>query len=300
MAGGTPIATQWRVGAERTLTLDRPRLMGIVNVTPDSFSDGGMHSSVDQAVEYVLKLVEEGACVIDIGGESTRPGAARVSAEEQIRRTQPVIEKLRRRSEVLISIDTTLSEVAKAALSVGANIINDVSAGQEDPQILQLAADHACGLILMHRLRPPNEDSFSHDYAKEPQYEDVVREVRKFLLQRAEQAQNHGIDPEAIVLDPGLGFGKSVDQNFQLIVQSDALVSTGYPILGAASRKSFIGKLSGVECPSDRVNGSVAANVVQYLAGVRLFRVHDVAAQFQALRVTHHLVHVSKDTGKTG
>jgi len=300
MAEMTSSATQWRVSPDQWLTLDQPRLMGIVNVTPDSFSDGGQFESVDQTVAYALQLEKEGACVIDIGGESTRPGSARVMPEEQIQRTQPVIEGLRQqKSDILISIDTTRSEVARVALSAGANIINDVSAGQEDPRIIELAAAQECGLILMHRLQPPDEDSFSHEYQEEPEYPDLVGQVRDFLLERAHEAQQRGVDVQAIVLDPGLGFGKSVDQNFQLIARSADFVKLGYPLLGAASRKSFIGAVSGIEKPADRIHGSIAASVAQFLAGVRLFRVHDVAVQLQALRIAHHLIHVSKGCPST-
>jgi dihydropteroate synthase len=284
----------WRTSDHRVLALDEPRLIGVLNATPDSFSDGGLYPSVDALVGAALRFVEEGADVIDIGGESTRPGAARVGEAEQIDRTIPVIEELRRCSDVLISIDTTRSAVARAALDAGANIINDQAAGLEDERMLPLAAERGCGLILMHRLAPPPEDSYSHQYEQEPEYEDVVATVRDFLLGRCTAAETAGVPREAIVIDPGLGFGKSVEQNYRLIARSAELLATGYPVLGAASRKSFIGAVTGVEPPRDRLIGSVAAGVVQYLAGVRLFRVHDVAAHRQALAVTSAVERASK------
>lgn len=291
---GNP-ALFWRISDDRVLSLDEPRLIGVLNATPDSFSDGGMYPSIDAQMGAALRFVEEGAEIIDIGGESTRPGAARVGEAEQIDRTIPVIEELRLCSDVLISIDTTRSVVARAALEAGANIINDQSAGLEDDRMLPLAAARGCGLILMHRLAPPPEDSYSHQYEQEPEYADVVATVREFLLGRCIAAETAGVPREALVIDPGLGFGKSVEQNYRLIARSAELLATGYPVLGAASRKSFIGAVSGVELPRDRLIGSVAAGVAQYLAGVRLFRVHDVAAHRQALAVTSAVVRASKE-----
>jgi dihydropteroate synthase len=284
----------WRISDDRVLALDEPRLIGVLNATPDSFSDGGMYPSIDAQLGAALRFVEEGAEIIDIG-ESTRPGAARVGEAEQIDRTIPVIEELRLCSDVLISIDTTRSAVARAALEAGANIINDQAAGLEDERMLPLAAERGCGLILMHRLAPPPEDSYSHQYEQEPEYADVVATVREFLLGRCIAAETAGVAREALVIDPGLGFGKSVEQNYRLIARSAELLATGYPVLGAASRKSFIGAVSGVKLPRDRLIGSVAAGVAQYLAGVRLFRVHDVAAHRQALAVTSAVVHASKE-----
>ncbi len=275
----------WQVGGGRALRLDRPRIAGVLNVTPDSFSDGGACEDVPTAVARALQMIEEGACVIDVGGESTRPGAARVAADLQVARTVPVIEALRRRCNVLISIDTTQVEVAEASLDAGADIINDVSAGTEDARMLDLAAGRGCGLVLMHRRVPPQEDSYSDRYAGAPEYADVAAEVRRFLEDRCREAVAAGVDASALVIDPGLGFGKTVEQNFQLIHSIRSLVETGYPVLSAASRKSFLGAVTGVTTPSDRVSGSTAVSVIHYLAGVRLFRVHDVAAHREALDV---------------
>jgi len=275
----------WKIGAQHELMLDQPWLMGILNVTPDSFSDGGLFYKPARAVGRALRMINEGAAIIDVGGESTRPGAQRIGAAEQIDRTAPVIEELRRHADVIVSIDTTRSAVAEAALDAGAHIVNDVSAGREDDAMLPLAAARGCGIVLMHRLRPPPADSYSDRYDEAPAYGDVVRDVADFLRERAEAAIAAGVGHDAIVLDPGLGFGKSVEQNFELIARTGELVETGYPVLSGASRKSFIGKASAVEAPLQRLHGSIAVSVAHWLAGVRLFRVHDVAAHAQALAV---------------
>jgi dihydropteroate synthase len=282
------IPSTWRIARERIIVLDQPCLIGILNVTPDSFSDGGVHHGPHSGLGAALRMIEEGASIIDVGGESTRPGAERVPADEQIRRVVPVIEQIRKHSDVLVTIDTTLGAVARAAFDAGADAINDVAAGTEDDGIFTLAAERQCGIILMHRLLRPEQDSFSDQYTSEgdmPHYDDVVVTVRDFLAERARAAIRAGIDPEAIVIDPGLGFGKTVEQNYELIARVDELMQLGYPVLSAASRKSFLGAVSGVARPADRVAGSVAVSVAQWMSGVRLFRVHDVAAHRQALSV---------------
>ena len=285
MNESTRESRQWRVSTDRVLTLDQPRLIGVLNVTPDSFSDGGRFDSIDAAVGHAQEMIAGGACMIDVGGESTRPGASRVDVDEQIHRVVPVIRAIAADHDVLISTDTTSSRVAAAALDAGAHVINDVSAGQDDAQMLPLAAARGCGLILMHRRVRPDQDQYSDQYAAQPEYQDVVVEVRDFLIARAEAAIQRDVNPAAIVIDPGLGFGKSVEQNFELIARTAELAGLGFPLLSAASRKSFIGKASGVAEPSDRVPGSVAVSVAHYMAGVRLFRVHDVKAHGQALKV---------------
>ena len=284
----TNLTRIWQISPRESLALDRPVIMGILNITPDSFSDGGKyHNAVDRAVAHANDMIESGATIIDVGGESTRPGAESVAANEQIDRTVPVIEQLRRlQPDVVISIDTTLASVAAAALDAGATIINDVSAGRDDDEAMfQLAADRGCGLILMHRRVLPGSDSFSDEYESPPVYEDVVDEVSEFLQSRIDAASAVGVAKEQIVIDPGLGFGKSVEQNYELIRRIDALLNLGCPVLCAASRKSFIGAVTGVEQPSERVNGSVAVSVVMFESGCQLFRVHDIAAHRQALEV---------------
>ena len=280
-----PRAMSWRLGPDNELALDQPRLIGVLNVTPDSFSDGGLYTDTSDAVVHALAMGEAGACMIDVGGESTRPGATRIDASEQINRVIPVIESLRSQSNCIISVDTTRAAVAEAALDAGANVINDVSAGCEEPAILRVAAERDCGLILMHRLRSPDTDSYSDQYTTQPQYANVVVTVRDFLFDAAQRAHSAGVSRANICIDPGLGFGKTVAQNYRLIRQIGMLLDTGMPVLCAASRKSFIGAASGITDPAGRVHGSVAIAVAQDLAGVRLFRVHDVAAHQQALAV---------------
>jgi len=268
---------------DRRLLLDRPRLMGIVNATPDSFSDGGLAGSPEALVGLAMRMIEEGADVIDVGGESSRPGAASVPVQEQIERTCPVIERIRACADVLISIDTTSSVVASAALDAGADFVNDVSAGDGDPQMLSTVAARGTGIVLMHRRVPPSDDRYSDQYARPELSGDISAIVRDALLTRAAEAERAGIDRSAIVLDPGLGFGKTVEQNWTLIAEIDRLVATGYVVLGAASRKSFVGAVTGVAEPRQRLAGSLAAAVAMAMKGVRLFRVHDVAPHAEAL-----------------
>lgn len=283
----------WRLGTRR-LVLDRPRIMAILNATPDSFSDGGLHLDPNAAAEAAMEFVRAGADMLDVGGESTRPGAARISADEQIARVMPVIRAIRRAGlTVPISVDTTRSAVAEAAIDAGADAINDVSGGDDDPELVAVAARHGCGLVLMHRLRPPEHDAYSDKYSAEnrPAYSGgVVAAVRAAMLSKASDAIARGVARDAIVVDPGLGFGKTVEQNLELVRGSASLVGAGFPVLGAASRKSFVGRISlesGASEPSgpgDRLEGSIAMSLVQLFGGVRLFRVHDVAAQSRALR----------------
>ncbi len=273
----------WQLAHGRELPLDQPRIMAVLNATPDSFSDGGLHVDPPAAIARARRCIAEGASIIDVGGESTRPGAQRVAADEQIRRTLPIVEALARDGQALLSIDTTRATVARAAIDAGAHIINDVSAGLEDAEMLALAADTGAGLILMHRLHPPDADSYSDQYASPPRYDDVAEDVKSWLLERADAALAAGVRRGQIVLDPGLGFGKTVEQNFDLIAAVPEWHAIGYPVLSAASRKSFIGRATGVEEPAARVFGSVAVSVAHFLGGVRLFRVHDVAAHRQAL-----------------
>jgi len=277
----------WPVGPDRVLSLDPFVVMGVVNMTPDSFSDGGQFASVDEALAHALQLVEEGAGIIDVGGESTRPGAQPVAADEQIRRVVPLIARLRGRSNVAISIDTTSAAVAHAALEAGADIVNDVSAGADDEGMFRLVAKRGAGLILMHRIAAPAEDSYSDRYPKEPSYGDVVRDVCDFLIDRADAAINAGIARDAIAVDPGLGFGKSVSQNFELLARTSEIAALGFPVLIGASRKSFLGAVSGRSDPEQRIVGSVVAAVAAFGGGARIVRAHDVGAHREALLVAH-------------
>lgn len=263
--------------------------MGILNATPDSFSDGGKYQHVREAVDHAIDMVAHGASIIDIGGESTRPGAVRICAEEQIDRIVPIIEQLRS-SGIAISADTTLASVASEAINAGAHIINDVSGGAEDPEILHVAASTSAGLVLMHRLRPPDRDSYSDQYAQPPHYDCVVHDVRGALSCMAQRAIDAGVARDCIVVDPGLGFGKTVEQNLALIEGASDLASLGYPVLSGLSRKSFVGRISvGLTPdreplrPADRLAGTIALTVLHASRGASIFRVHDVRPIVEAL-----------------
>jgi dihydropteroate synthase len=277
----------WPVGPDRVLALEPFVIMGVVNATPDSFSDGGQFATPEEAAQHAVELVEQGAHIVDVGGESTRPGAERVGADEQIRRIVPVIARIRARSGVAISVDTTLAAVAEAALEAGADIVNDVSAGTDDPAMLPLVARRGAGYVLMHRLRQPGQDDYSDRYAQPPAYDDVVRDVASWLLSRVAIATAAGIARDAIAVDPGLGFGKSVSQNYELLARTSEIAALGHPVLVGASRKSFLGAVSGRSDPEQRIVGSVVAAVAAYGGGARIIRAHDVGAHREALLVAH-------------
>ncbi|MFN7314960.1 MAG: dihydropteroate synthase [Phycisphaerae bacterium] len=285
----------WRLSPQRTLDLSAPRIMAILNITPDSFADGGEHLHVDAALAHAQRCVDEGAAMLDIGGESTRPGAASVSEAQQIARVIPVVRAIRActhaAARVPISIDTTRASVAAAALDAGADAINDVSAGSDDPAMLPLAAQCRCGIILMHRLLPPARDQFSDAYTAPPTYTDVVAEVLAYLRARVAAALDAGIARDCIMLDPGLGFGKSVTDNLRLIAGSKHLLADGLPLLSALSRKSFVGRVSlgRDSTPAERLEGTLALSVLHYQQGCRLFRVHDVAPHAAALAAAQAL-----------
>jgi len=275
----------WQLARDRVLPLEPFALMGVLNVTPDSFSDGGADASPESAAARGLALVAEGAAILDVGGESTRPGAAPVSAADQIARVVPVIRLLRDASDVAISIDTTSAAVAAAALDAGADAVNDQSAGEDDPDLFALVARRGAGLCLMHRVRRPESDDYSHRLDHPLIAGDVVRAVGDRLIHRAFHAMEAGVSRGAIAIDPGLGFGKTVAQNFALIGRIDELASLGFPLVVGASRKSFIGKASGVERPAARVVGSAVAAASAWSGGARILRVHDVAATREAILV---------------
>ncbi|TRW94734.1 dihydropteroate synthase [Candidatus Methylobacter oryzae] len=260
---------------------NKPLIMGILNVTPDSFSDGGKYSGLDAAVKQVELMVSEGVDIIDIGGESTRPGADPVTADEQIRRVVPVIAAIRQqlRSDILISIDTTLSAVAKAALDAGANIINDVSGGSADPAILTLAAATGAPIILMHSQGTPKT------MQDNPHYQNVVQEVLDALDESINAALKAGVNKEAIAIDPGIGFGKRKQDNLDLLAHLDALVASGFPVLLGTSRKRFMGTICDVNEPSELVTATAVTTALGVMAGVRIFRVHDVKENRQAVDV---------------
>lgn len=264
--------------AGRLLKFDRPRVMGIINVTPDSFSDGGLHQDVDAAVAHGLALAAEGADVLDVGGESTRPGAVEVGLEEELRRTVRVVERLARETSLPISIDTSKPEVMRAAVAAGAGMINDVRALQQDGA-LQAAAELGVPVVLMHMRGGPESMQDA------PAYADVVGEVHRFLAERIFAAEMAGIAKRNIVVDPGFGFGKDTAHNVTLLAQLARLVELGVPVLAGLSRKRIIGELTGCEAPVQRVWGSVAAHLIAAQRGARILRVHDVAATVAALKV---------------
>ena len=268
--------TQLRCGG-RTLLLERPLVMGVVNLTPDSFSDGGRYLEPAQALERALTLEAEGAAILDLGGESTRPGAAPVTAQEEIRRVLPVLEPLRARTRAILSIDTSKPEVMRAAAAAGADLINDVYALRA-PGALEAAAASGCAVCLMHMQGEPR--TMQHA----PQYEDVVLEVRAFLAERVRACRAAGIADERIVLDPGFGFGKTIEHNLTLLRRLEALRVEGLPLLAGLSRKSMIGTLTGKPSQA-RVHGSVAAALIAAQNGAQILRVHDVAATVDALKV---------------
>ena len=262
----------------RVLRLDVPKVMGIVNVTPDSFSDGGAHATADTAIAHGLRLVAEGADLLDIGGESTRPGAAEVSVDEELRRVIPVVEGLARATRVPISIDTSKPEVMRAAVAAGAGLINDVYGLRRDGA-LETAAALGVPVVLMHMQGAPRA------MQEAPDYDDVVGEVHRFLAERIFSAEMAGIDKKRIVVDPGFGFGKTTAHNLALLAQLARFVELGVPVLAGLSRKRSIGALTGREVPAERMAGSVAAHLIAAQRGARILRVHDVAQTVDALKI---------------
>jgi dihydropteroate synthase len=253
----------------------RVKIMGIVNVTPDSFSDGGEFLDPERAIAHGRELAEEGADLLDIGGESTRPGAEAVGPDEELHRVMPVVEALAG-DGLAVSIDTSKAAVAEAALDAGASMVNDVTALRAEPKLAGLCADRDCEVVLMHMLGDPRT------MQENPSYEDVVDDVKAFLAARIEFATSEGIDEERIWVDPGIGFGKTVEHNLELHRRLGELSELGRPIAFGSSRKSFIGKLTGADI-DQRLGGTIASNVIAYANGARMLRVHDVAPMRQAL-----------------
>lgn len=254
----------------RELPLRAGTIMGILNLTPDSFYDGGKYSNVDEAVSFALKMVEDGASIIDVGGESTRPGAHSVPASEEMRRVLPVIEALRDKTDVFISIDTYKSEVAEEALKRGADMVNDISGLSFDPNLKRVIADFSSPVVIMHIKGTPK------DMQRNPTYDDVVREIRDYFKKRIEEALDAGIRREGIVLDPGIGFGKRLEHNLEILKNVEEFKKLGFPLLVGHSRKSFIGHVLGGIPPERRLEGTLAVTAYLYLKGIELIRVHDV------------------------
>jgi dihydropteroate synthase len=260
-------------------------VMGIVNVTPDSFSDGGEWFRADAAIRHGLELAAAGATILDVGGESTRPGAAPVEVAEELHRVVPVIERLSRAlPDVVLSVDTTKAAVAAAALDAGATYVNDVSALRHDPEMLPLVAERGAHCCLMHMRGEPRTMQAA------PVYDDVVDDVRRHLEQRIEVAVDAGVAIERIDVDPGIGFGKTLDHNVALLHRLDEIVAIGPRVVVGTSRKSFLGRLTGRDDPRQRLAGTIATNVLALASGARVFRVHDVGAIHDALAVAAHVV----------
>ena len=259
-----------------TLDLSRPVVMGVVNVTPDSFSDGGRFLPVDAAVAHGLRLAEEGAAILDIGGESTRPGAAPVSVEEELRRVVPVIERLRAATQAVISVDTSKPEVIRAAVAAGAGLINDVRA-LDEPGALEAAAASGCAVCLTHMQGDPRT------MQQAPSYVDVVKEVKAFLDEHVQRCRAAGVASDRIVVDPGFGFGKNLEHNLELLRRLRE-IHDELPVLVGLSRKSMVGTLTG-RGAGERVHGSIALAVIAALNGARIVRAHDVAATVDALKM---------------
>jgi dihydropteroate synthase len=260
--------------------------MGIVNVTPDSFSDGGRFLEAEAAIAHGLQLIDEGAEIVDVGGESTRPGAEPVGADQELRRVRPVIEAIAAEmtdwpatTRAQISIDTSKSSVARAALEMGATLVNDVTALRGDPQMAEIVAESGAECCLMHMLGEPRT------MQQEPRYDDVVDDVKAFLLARLEFAVGEGIAEDRVLLDPGIGFGKTLAHNLELLRRLGEVVELGRPVVIGTSRKSFLGRLAGTPESSQRLAGTLATNVLALERGARVFRVHDVAPAREALTV---------------
>jgi dihydropteroate synthase len=262
----------------RELSLERPLIMGILNVTPDSFSDGGEFFDTETAIARAREMLDRGADIIDVGGESTRPGSAYVDESEELRRVMPIIEAVA--PEAVVSIDTRKSAVARKALEAGAAIVNDVTAGRDDPEVAAVAAEFGAAMVLMHMLGTPA------DMQKDPRYDDVVGEVRDFLAARAEWARNQGV--ESVVVDPGIGFGKTLEHNLELLRNIPALTDLGHPVMIGHSRKSFIEKLLGLPA-EERLAPSLAVAVEAARRGASILRVHDVKETVEALKMIEAL-----------
>jgi dihydropteroate synthase len=278
--GGRP----WKI-AGRTIDLSRRgMIMGVLNITPDSFSDGGEHFSTDEAVAHGLQMAADGAQIIDVGGESTRPGAEPVTAEEEAARIMPVIEELRHKTNILISIDTSKAGVANSALDAGASVVNDVTGGRSDVEMMHTIARHGAGFIIMHMQGTPQTMQIA------PRYIDVVSEVADFFRQQYARALECGIDTMAIAFDPGIGFGKTLEHNLELLGNLERLRLDDRPLVVGASRKSFLSKLIGSSNMSDRLSPTVAITALLRSRGAEIFRVHDVKENVAALRAVEAIL----------
>ena len=281
-------ATLWKIGGQPTDLSAQAMIMGVLNVTPDSFSDGGEFFATAKAVEQGNRMIAQGAQIIDIGGESTRPGADPVSSQEEMARVLPVIAQLRENVSALISIDTSKADVACAALEAGATIINDVTGGRGDLKMFALAAEKNAALIIMHMQGTPRTMQTA------PHYDDVVREVANFFRQQYERALECGVDSMAIAFDPGIGFGKTVEHNLALLAHLDRLRVHDRPLVVGVSRKSSLGQMIGSKAMEDRLAPTIALTAMLRERGANVLRVHDVKENVAALRVTEMLLEATK------
>jgi len=280
--------TLWKIAGRAVDLSERAIIMGVLNVTPDSFSDGGEFFTTKKAVEQGKRMAAEGAQIIDVGGESTRPGAEAVSADEELTRVLPVIEQLRASISAVISIDTSKAVVARRALEAGATIINDVTGGRADPEMMKLAAESGAAFIVMHMQGKPRTMQAA------PQYDDVVREVTNFFRQQYERALEYGIDSMAIAFDPGIGFGKTVEHNLSLLAHLECLRIQERPLVVGVSRKSSLGKMIGSNAMEDRLAPTLAFTALLRQRGANVLRVHDVKENVAALRVTEAMLETAR------
>jgi dihydropteroate synthase len=280
-----------QVNGKQHILGDKTWIMGVINVTPDSFSDGGFYLDKKKAIERGLELVAQGADILDVGGESTRPGSDAISPEEELKRILPVISELREKTNVMISVDTTKSAVAEAALEAGADIINDISAFRFDDRMPLIATETGAPVVLMHMKGVPKTMQSS------PYYEDLFQEIRCFLEERIATAEAYGIKRENIIVDPGIGFGKSLEHNLSIINNLNFLEKLNRPILVGISRKSFIGKILNLP-PEERVEGTIASAVLSVLKGAHILRVHDVEPVKRAITVAEAIMNEDTDREK--
>ncbi|MFC4992773.1 dihydropteroate synthase [Rubritalea tangerina] len=276
---------RWKTRRRVVDLTEKGLIVGILNVTPDSFSDGGQYLDIPLAVQHAIGMLQEGAEIIDIGGESTRPGAAKVTEEEELARVLPVIRALREASNCLISIDTSKAEVARQAIEAGADIVNDVTGLKGDVNMAKVCAQTDVGVIVMHMQGSPDT------MQDQPVYEDVLREVRKYFEERYRTLTKLGVNPQCLCFDPGIGFGKTLDHNLQLLHGLSTLQVNNRPVMLGVSRKSMIGKVLGLEDAEDRDTGTVALTSMGRLAGAQLHRVHEIRRNYEAMRMAEAVLH---------
>ena len=266
----------------------KPLIMGILNITPDSFSDGGMYQDADSAVKRCMQMISEGADIIDMGGESSRPGSSRISSKVEMERIVPVISRLREKSDICISVDTYKADVAEAAMKEGADMINNIYGADPDPDLLRIAASYSAGLCLMHMRGEPCT------MQAETEYCDIINEIYSVLRNSYEKALLAGVSEDSIMIDPGIGFGKSVDGNLRLIRNIGHFKGIGCPVLIGVSRKSFIAKILDNDT-EDRLSGTIAANTAAYIFGAGVFRVHDVKENAEALNISSSILKIKAE-----